>query len=264
MDYRAQAYIDEVLSYVSADDRTKQRLAEDLRSHIETAAVGEDMDTVLSHMGDARQLAMDLTDALYDDKSQVVRELVRTRAEMNGFGGYGYWGGYEYKSEATFMGIPLVHVNYSGGRRHGRGRMRVAKGIIAIGDVSIGVLSLGGFALGGICLGGISLGLLSLGGLAFGLFLALGGVAAGYLAFGGVALGIYALGGVAIAQCVATGGAAVGTVAIGDAVSGTHTVLIEEGGGALQEAARVIRMVYPNTSEWLVSLLTLFGGSYGI
>jgi hypothetical protein len=111
--------------------------------------------------------------------------------------------GYEYRSEATFFGWPLVHV--ATGIDPTTGRKRVARGVIAIGDIAIGGLALGGVALGGLTLGGLSLGLFALGGLAVGLLIAtggmaigsiaLGGFAAGYVAIGGGAFGYYALGG---------------------------------------------------------------------
>ena len=91
---------------------------------------------------------------------------------------------YEYKSKASFFGLPLVHVHLS----RGRGLPAVAKGIIAIGDMAVGV----------VALGGISAGLVALGGLSLGVLLALGGLSAGLFALGGVALGAYVLGGVAV------------------------------------------------------------------
>ena len=131
---------------------------------------------------------------------------------------------FEYKSERTLLGIPLVHVKFGraivGTRSHrgtwvfGLGWFGVqpashAKGWIAVGDVATGVLALGGFARGGIVLGGMSLGVVSLGGLAAG-GLALGGMALGGIAVGGVALGLTAIGGLAIGH-YALGGKAIGT-----------------------------------------------------
>ena len=67
---------------------------------------------------------------------------------------------YEYKSQRTLFGLPLVHVRL-GDRGFG-----VAKGIFAVGNVAVGLFALGG----------ISLGLFSLGGVSMGLLLALGGM----------------------------------------------------------------------------------------
>ena len=102
-------------------------------------------------------------------------------------------GPYEFKTEATFMGVPLVHINFS---RDASGmRMRVANGIIAIGDIALGTVAVGGFAFGGICFGGISVGLISFAGLSVGLISAVGGFAMGGFALGGLAAGLIATGG---------------------------------------------------------------------
>ena len=89
---------------------------------------------------------------------------------------------YEYKSQRTLFGLPLVHVRL-GDRGFG-----VAKGIFAVGNVAVGLFALGG----------ISLGLFSLGGVSMGLLLALGGMSVGGIAIGACAVGLAALGGGAI------------------------------------------------------------------
>jgi hypothetical protein len=93
------------------------------------------------------------------------------------------------------------------------GRVRVARGIIAVGGVAQGVVAVGGFAMGGITFGGFSLGLLAYGGFGVGVItlagfslallagfggfvaapIAIGGEALGYLAYGGKAIGTHAL-----------------------------------------------------------------------
>jgi len=106
--------------------------------------------------------------------------------------------GYEYKSKATFMGLPLVHIANG---FDPDGKMRVAKGIIAFGLIAIG-----GMAIGGITLAGVGLGLLTMAGVAFGI-VTVGGVSMGYyLAIGGLALSLHhAIGGMAVAP-LAIGG----------------------------------------------------------
>ena len=99
---------------------------------------------------------------------------------------------YEYRSEKTVFGIPLIHVAFSRDRE-GK-RMKVANGIIAVGDVAIGGVAIGGFSFGGITFGGVSVGLLSLGGVALGLLIALGGFAVGGYATAGMAIGLMAQG----------------------------------------------------------------------
>ena len=123
----------------------------------------------------------------------------------------------EYKSRATLLGLPLVHVAF-GGISEGTPKPAKAIGWIAIGDLSFGVLlSIGGVAVGGIALGGISCGLLALGGGAAGV-VALGGAAFGWMAAGGAAVASHAaIGGLAIASDYALGGLAVATEANSDA-----------------------------------------------
>jgi len=102
---------------------------------------------------------------------------------------------YEYRSERELFGLPLVHIVYGIGINPLTGRLRVAKGIIAIGNIAVGGLAIGGLSLGILSFGGLALGLAAVGGMAVGLMLALGGMAVGFIAIGGGALGYYALGG---------------------------------------------------------------------
>ena len=147
---------------------------------------------------------------------------------------------YEYKSEVSFFGLPLVHVHLS----RGRGRPAVAKGIIAIGDMAVGVVALGGLSLGV---------LLALGGLSAGLF-ALGGVALGAYVLGGVAVGYCALGGVALASELAVGAVASARVALGDAVQGAHTLQIHA--ASETEIAAFLQAHCPEMGAWLIQLLS--------
>lgn len=101
--------------------------------------------------------------------------------------------GYEYRSEASLFGLPLVHI--ASGLDPSTRRPRIAKGIIAIGNIAVGGLAIGGLSFGVVSFGGLSLGLIALGGAAIGLLLALGGMAIGLVAIGGGAIGYYALGG---------------------------------------------------------------------
>jgi hypothetical protein len=106
--------------------------------------------------------------------------------------------GYEYRSEAELFGLPLVHVVSGRGIDPATGRIRVAKGIIAIGPVAVGGLAVGGLSFGVLSLGGMAVGLVALGGVAIGVLLALGGLAIGLVAVGGGAVGYYAFGGGAL------------------------------------------------------------------
>ncbi|MDE6275371.1 MAG: helix-turn-helix domain-containing protein [Clostridia bacterium] len=112
---------------------------------------------------------------------------------------------YEYKSQKTFKGIPLVHVNLGLGLYCAKGIIAVgniAKGVIAVGGLSFGVISFGCLAIGLLAAGGLALGLiLSLGGFALNALVAIGGISVGTYAFGGIAVGFYkAIGGIAVAK----------------------------------------------------------------
>jgi predicted Ser/Thr protein kinase len=119
--------------------------------------------------------------------------------------------GMEYRSKATLFGLPLLHVVF--GMDPQTGRVRVAKGIIAIGDRAQGVIAFGGLAMGGFAFGGLAIGVV-----------AFGGGAVGVAAIGGLAIAlIAALGGGAIAP-IAIGGGAIGYVAIGGGAIGVHVL----------------------------------------
>jgi hypothetical protein len=115
-----------------------------------------------------------------------------------------YWG-YEYRSEIELFGWPLIHI--AQGIDPETGRIRVARGIIAVGNLAIGLVAVGGLALGGFVLGGLGLGVFVFGGIA------IGGVALGGLA---MALGL-AAGGLAVSAMYAIGGLALAPHAIGAA-----------------------------------------------
>ena len=106
---------------------------------------------------------------------------------------------YEYRSQREFLGLPLVHIVPGRGFLDPTtGKIRVAKGIIAIGPIAIGGVALGGLSFGVLSFGGLALGLVAFGGAAVGALLALGGLAIGFVAMGGGAIGYYALGGGAV------------------------------------------------------------------
>ena len=171
---------------------------------------------------------------------------------------------YEYKSERTLFGLPLIHVNL--GRRD-----HWARGIIAIGNIATGFVALGGVAAGLLSLGGVSFGLLlalgavtlggvSIGGVALGL-LAWGGIALGWLAVGGCAVGVYAAGGVAAASRAAVGGVASAPLAIGRIADGAKTILVPLKGlsdEALMEAHAAITEACPNAPFFVTRILKFF------
>jgi len=127
---------------------------------------------------------------------------------------------WEYRSRATLLGLPLVHIR--SGRLSGQ-PMQSSVGWIAIGEKAYGILfASGAIAVGGISFGGLSVGLISFGGMGVGL-ISFGGLALGGLAMGGAAIGMVASGGIAVAWHAAIGGiAAARDLAIGGATLARH------------------------------------------
>ena len=65
------------------------------------------------------------------------------RAQWDGWG-------FEYKSQTTILGLPLVHVSF----KYRFNRMPVpAKGVIAIGQFGMGIINISQFGLGMISIG---------------------------------------------------------------------------------------------------------------
>jgi len=98
---------------------------------------------------------------------------------------------YEWKSRASLFGIPLVHVAFG---RDAGGRLRIAKGFIAIGQFAFGAITVAQFGVGLIFgLGQFMCGLAVVGQVAAGVLVAVGQLATGLIAVGQVAAGLYAL-----------------------------------------------------------------------
>ncbi len=130
----------------------------------------------------------------------------RIRKEEGKKRAFSVYQNYEYRSAATFLGLPLVHIHFG---EDENGKIRVAKGWIAIGTKAYGILyAAGGLAVGGISCGACAVGIIAIGGFGFGVF-AFGGMALGIAAIGGASIGYMAFGGGAIGWLGATGGAAV-------------------------------------------------------
>jgi hypothetical protein len=118
---------------------------------------------------------------------------------------YGYENGtsfHEFKSNAAFMGLPMIHYTYgkcpeTGRRVCAKGVIaigRIAAGVIAIGQASIGLVAIGQLAIGLIFgLGQLSTGLAAVGQAAIGVYFGLGQLATGYIAIGQLAIGKYVL-----------------------------------------------------------------------
>jgi hypothetical protein len=102
----------------------------------------------------------------------------------------------EFTSFRQFWGLPLLH--YTRGRHPETGRLKTAKGIIAIGRRAIGCIAIGQLAIGLFFgLGQAACGLLCVGQGAVGLLVA-GQVAVGIISVGQIAIGIVAIGQMAV------------------------------------------------------------------
>ncbi len=244
---RIDRYVNEVLSHIITDNKMKARIRDDLTSQLNESASVEDIDEVLARMGDPKEVAREFMDSMYEDKSELLDEVISDRTDK----GVYMKRVYEYKSKASILGVPLVHVKIS---RYGK--PSVAKGIIAIGTVSVGVVSIGAIPLGIICLGGLPIGLIALGGVSIGLLLAIGGIAIGAAAIGGITVGLLAIGGISVGN-IAIGGYAHGIVAIGDKVSGDYVLHTRHlGPETSAEVSALIRTAFPKLPGWIIDILS--------
>jgi len=105
--------------------------------------------------------------------------------------------GYEWRSRATYHGWPLLHIAWG---RDRNGRLRVARGVVAIGQFGLGavtvaqfgvglVFGLGQFVLAPIAVGQLACGLVAAGQVAIGLLAGAGQFATGIFAAGMKAVG---------------------------------------------------------------------------
>lgn len=135
---------------------------------------------------------------------------------------------FEYKSQKTVGGLPLVHINIGLGRK-AKGIFAVglsAKGVFSLGLTSMGILSVGLFSVGLLSLGVLSLGLLfAVGSIAVGA-VAIGAIALGLLAVGALSVGLFSMGALAVGHYVAIGDHAYGMLAWGDTVANGQVLSI--------------------------------------
>ena len=244
---KIDGYVNEVLSYIIADNNMKARIRDDLTSQLNESAATEDIDEVIHRMGEPKEVAREFMDSMYEDKGELFDEIISKHPDKAVF----MKRVYEFKSRASLFGIPLVHIKFN---RYGK--PTVAKGILAIGTVSVGFISIGTIPLGVICLGGLPVGIVALGGISIGLLLAIGGIAVGAAAIGGVAVGLAAIGGVAIGN-IAVGGYAKGIVAIGDRAFGDYVLTTNHLGPETSEkVSALVRSAFPNLPDWIIDILS--------
>jgi hypothetical protein len=112
------------------------------------------------------------------------------KAGKSFFGAKRAWG-YEWKSERTYMGYPLVHIAVG---RDERGKLRVAKGVIAIGQFAVGAITIAQFGVGLLFgFGQFIFGLTALAQFAGAVLMGVGQFASGYVAVGQLVLTYYGL-----------------------------------------------------------------------
>jgi hypothetical protein len=97
--------------------------------------------------------------------------------------------GYEWKSATTLAGWPLVHIAFGIDRD---GKMRTARGVVAIGQRAVGGFAVGILAAGLVSCGVVCGGIVSFGVVAGALVLACGVNALAPIAIGVVGVGIMA------------------------------------------------------------------------
>lgn len=221
MERKYEEYIDQVLSKISTDKDTKDRIRQSLTEHIEV---------LIEKHGSLAYNKL-------DPYEKVAREFCENLDLKGKQGSYPWWYRNSFRrrvSEKKVFNIPLYHI--TDGYNPETGKFEVARGIFAIGPVAIGFFSWGGLALGLFSFGGFSVGiLLALGGVALGLISALGGMALA---------GLLAVGGLAVSCGLSIGGLAVGHIAIGGEVFGEYIYNTNTGEG--------------NAVEWFREYLPFF------
>ncbi len=255
MDDRIESYINRVIDGIVVGDKLKKRIAQDLRSHITDASINQNIDDVLGRMGDPARVSAEFMDSVYENKSEVIKRLVRERLRVSRL----LTDYFEYSSKISFFGLPLLHIKF---RRHLNAKPATARGIVAIGNRAIGAVAVGRFCFGGLCFGMFPVGLVAFGSFSSGV-IAFGGFALGICALGGITLGILAVGGFAFGLS-AFGGFAFGLIsgggfARGVVAMGGHTMGQYIGNpGSSNEIKALIRLAYPHISGWILDIIVFF------
>jgi hypothetical protein len=112
--------------------------------------------------------------------------------------------GLDWKSGRTCFGYPLVHIAVG---RDSRGKLRVAKGVIAIGQFAVGLIAVAQFGVGLLFgFGQFMLGLTVVAQLAGGVLVGIGQLATGYVAVGQMVLAYYGLAQLGLGEYLWTAG----------------------------------------------------------
>jgi len=108
--------------------------------------------------------------------------------------------GFEWKSKKTFYGYPFVHIAFG---RDAKGKLRVAKGFIAIGQFAVGVITIAQFGVGVLFgFGQFIFGLTAIAQFAVAVVFGAGQLATGYVAIGQFVLAYYGLAQVGFAKYI--------------------------------------------------------------
>ncbi|MBN1893010.1 zinc-ribbon domain-containing protein [bacterium] len=99
--------------------------------------------------------------------------------------------GFEWKSTTTVCGYPLVHIAFG---RDENGKIRVAKGVLAVGQFGIGLITVAQIGFGAFFgIGQVMVGTAAVAQVAVTALFGLGQFATGYAAIGQFALAYYGL-----------------------------------------------------------------------
>lgn len=99
--------------------------------------------------------------------------------------------GFAWRSRARIWKIPLISVAYG---RDDNGKIRVAKGLIAIGRYAVGGIAVGQFALGFLAIGQLAVGVVPVGQFVLAAVVGFGQFAVGPFAVGQFVAGVYGRG----------------------------------------------------------------------
>jgi hypothetical protein len=137
---------------------------------------------------------------------------------------------HEFTSYRLVMGMPFLH--YTSGGNPETGRMKVARGFIAVGRLAVGV----------VAVGQASAGIVAVGQLSFGTVLGLGQLCAGLVALGQVSMGVLFGAGQVATGIVAMGQVAFGVYVLGQAGAGTH---VWDANGVDEAARHLFKKLVP-------------------
>ena len=110
--------------------------------------------------------------------------------------------GFEWRSKSVIYGWPLVHIAFG---RDVKGKLRIARGFIAIGQFAVGVITIAQFGIGFLFgFGQFMFGFIAIAQFAIAALFGLGQFATGYVAIGQFVLAYYGLAQIGFAKYIWT------------------------------------------------------------